>query len=455
MKEKVGYVAKSEIMKYAKFKVAELAGNVAKLAVMAAICSLPMLGLSSRAAEKDALYCVIDLSGGAAAKSYPISYLDAVPTDDGWTDEYKTTKLVLRRVEAGSFIMGDDQSDESHRVTLTKPFYMGVFEVTQKQYELVTGTNPTAKIEGDFPANPYGESRPVCASWEMVRGSSDTNNWPTVTSVDKDSFVGRIRAKTGLTVDLPTEAQWEYACRAGTDSKYNNGGSQLSDLVLVGRYFANRSDGKGGYNLAHTIVGMYKPNAWGLYDMHGNVAEWCLDWYGDLAYGTDPIGDSSGEGRIYRGGHWGRTGRYCTSAYRLMLSASAIHTGTGFRLAGDVTVAANGSSGEISSGQVESLHIKGLSINSERTSTGAGSSGGLGTMDAPANPERIVTLTVAVTMASGDVNPESFVVMHSSTLGGETERIEPTSATLNGDGTVTLVVSIPDGASGFMRVQTK
>ena len=76
-------------------------------------------------------------------------------------------------------------------------------------------------------------------------------------------------------------------------------------------------------------------------------------------------------------------------------------------------------------------------------------------MDAPANPERIVTLTVAVTMASGDVNPESFVVMHSSTLGGETERIEPTSATLNGDGTVTLVVSIPDGASGFMRVQTK
>lgn len=442
MKEKVGYVAKSEIMKYAKFKIVELAGNVAKLAVMAAICSLPMFGLSSRAAENDALYCVIDLSGGADAKSYPISYLDAVPTD-GWTDEYKTTKLVLRRIEAGTFKMQNEQD-----VTITKPFYMGVFEVTQKQYELVTGTNPTAE---------YGESRPVCASWEMVRGSSDTNNWPTVTSVDKDSFVGRIRAKTGLTVDLPTEAQWEYACRAGTDSKYNNGGSKPADLILVGRYFGNNKDNKGGYNMSHTIVGMYQSNAWGLYDMHGNVSEWCLDWDGELAYGTDPIGDSSGKGRIYRGGSWGSLSNPCASTYRSYSPASTINAGTGFRLAGDVTVAANGSSGETSSGQgqVESLHIKGLSINSERTSTEAGSSGGLGTMDAPSNPERIVTLTVAVTMASGDVNPESFVVMHSSTLGGETERIEPISATLNEDGTVTLVVPIPDGASGFMRVQTK
>lgn len=455
MKEKVGYVAKSEIMKYAKFKVAELAGNVAKLAVMAAICSLPMLGLSSRAAENDALYCVIDLSGGADAKSYPISYLDAVPTD-GWTDEYKTTKLVLRRIEAGTFKMQNIQD-----VTITKPFYMGVFEVTQKQYELVTGTNPTLQLENfemwwmDLMICFPGENRPVNVSWNMVRGSSDTNNWPTVTSVDKDSFVGRIRARTGLTVDLPTEAQWEYACRAGTNTEYNKGDG-TDALVRAGRFYQNAFTYVGGY-MGHTAVGSYEPNDWGLYDMHGNVAEWCLDWYGNLTYGTDPEGSISGGGRIYRGGGWSLTYSKCTSTRRDGIAASTFYDTIGFRLAGDVTVAANGSSGESSSGQgqVESLHIKGLSINSERTSTGAGSSGGLGTMDAPANPERIVTLTVAVTMASGDVNPESFVVMHSSTLGGETERIEPTSATLNEDGTVTLVVSIPDGASGFMRVQTK
>ena len=91
----------------------------------------------------NALYCVIDLSAGADASSYPIAYLIEPPNGGFNADEYKTTKLVLRRIEAGTFVMGANQNDESHRVMLTKPFFCGLFEVTQKQYSLVTGWNPS------------------------------------------------------------------------------------------------------------------------------------------------------------------------------------------------------------------------------------------------------------------------------------------------------------------------
>jgi hypothetical protein len=210
------------------------------------------------------LYCVIDLSAGADASSYPVAYMDEPPSGDFNTDEYKTTKLVLRRVEPGSFKMCGE-----YDVTLTKPFYCGIFEVTQKQYALVTGSNPSYY---------RGDMRPVeSVSWNAVRGDSSTYNWPSSENVDSSTFMGRIQARTGLNFDLPTEAQWECACRAGTTSKYNNGGSWDSDLKLLGRYDGNLSDGKGGYS-DHTTVGSYQPNAWGLYDMHGNVWEWCLDW---------------------------------------------------------------------------------------------------------------------------------------------------------------------------------
>ena len=260
-------------------------------------------------------YCVIDLSAGANAASYSVSYLNDVPTG-GWTDEYKTTKLVLRLIEPGSIPTRD--------AAITKPFYIGVFEVTQKQYELVTGSNPSSY---------KGDMRPVeRISWNTIRGDSSTYNWPNVTGVDPNSFMGRIQARTGLNFDLPTEAQWEYACRAGTSSSYNNGGNRENDLKQLGRYYYNRSDGKGGCSDAHTTVGSYLPNAWGLYDMHGNVWEWCLDWYGGSLSGNDPIGSSSGSERVTRGGGWHYDANCCASSGRGGLYPSSEYYSDGFRL---------------------------------------------------------------------------------------------------------------------------
>ena len=264
-------------------------------------------------------YLVVDMSEGLGG-AYSMSWLDAVP-DGGWTDEYKTTKLVMRLIMPGTFTMGSPEaetgrgSDEiQHVVTLTKPYYIGVFEVTQKQWELVVGTTP---------ANYKGDARPVeRVRYGDIRGTGVGTNWPSNGKVNAGSFMGVLRAKTGLTFDLPTEAQWEYACRAGTTTMLNSGKNltgtdKCANLAEVGRYTSNYSDAKGGYS-QHTKVGSYLPNAWGLYDMHGNVWEFCLDWYGN--YGTeegmDPAGAGSGTFRVLRGGSWKESAKACRSARR-------------------------------------------------------------------------------------------------------------------------------------------
>lgn len=264
-------------------------------------------------------YLVIDLSGGTEAASYPVSYLSDVPSG-GWSDDYKTTKMVMRLIPAGTYIMGSPEGElgrkdgeTQHKVTLTKPFYAGVFEVTQKQYELVTGSTPSEH---------QGDARPVeRVSYNMLRGTDKGAGWPANNEVDGTSFFGILRAKTGLSFDLPTEAQWEFACRAGTTTALNSGKNLTSanedaNMNEVGRYGYDKSDGKGGYS-QHTTVGSYLPNAWGLYDMHGNVWEWCLDWSGE--YGgnaVDPKG-ADGVSRRQRGGAWNYNSSItCRSAYR-------------------------------------------------------------------------------------------------------------------------------------------
>ena len=256
----------------------------------------------------NALYCVIDLSAGPNAGKYPVSYLAAEPKG-GWTDEYKTKKLVLRRIEPGKFKMGGE-----YEVTLTKPFYCGIFEVTQKQYELLTGGNPS-EFKGDM--------RPVeNISWNMIRGDSATYNWPSSANVDPSSFMGKIQARTGLKFDLPTEAQWEYACRAGSEGDFGGTG-RIDDMGW-------HKDNSGG--TTHP-VGQKQANAWGLYDMHGNVWEWCLDWRGDLSSGmTDPVGSSSGSSRVRRGGGWGNDAGFCTSSTRNGSGPSGGNDRIGFRL---------------------------------------------------------------------------------------------------------------------------
>ena len=269
--------------------------------------------------ENQEPYCVIDLSGGPNATRWPVSYLSSVPTG-GWTDAYKTTKLVLRRIEAGTFIMGYDQSDESHRMTLTKPFYMGVFEVTQKQWELVMGSWP-----GSSPSSSYGcgDAYPAYnVSYDDIRGSSSGARWPASSSVDASSFLDRLRAKTGLDFDLPTEAQWEYACRAGTAATYYWGDAMDGAYA----WYSSNSGSK-----THP-VGTREPNAWGLYDMSGNVWEWCRDWYGTLAYGTEPNGSASGSYRVLRGGSWNINSVFCASSYRNGDDPSCRYDVYGFRL---------------------------------------------------------------------------------------------------------------------------
>ena len=268
------------------------------------------------------LYMVIDLSGGPNATSYPVRYMETAPnggfTNSVYKSAYFTTNLVFRRVHAGSFIMGSNQSNTAHRVTLTKPFYMGISEVTQKQWELVTGSNPCS-------ASSYGKGNtcPVhYVSYNMIRGSTNGANWPSSPAVDATSFLGKLQTRTSLGFDLPTEAQWEYACRAGTTTDYYWGSADIDYYC----WYGGNSSG-GAYP-----VGKKRPNAWGFYDMIGNEYELCLDRYGTLSYGTDPCGVVSGSDRVIRGCSWNSYDYNCTSAFRSNASPSSTSFRVGFRL---------------------------------------------------------------------------------------------------------------------------
>ncbi len=300
-------------------------------AVFGVLCVVAVLGvlgfvLARKVVPMDgALYCVIDLSGGPNAMSYPVTYLNREPKGGFNTSEYKTTKLVLKRVEAGTFVMGDSSEDNNkpHSVTLTKPFYMGLFEVTQKQWYLVMGLNPS-RFSGN--ANPVER-----VSYDDIRGSSAGAKWPVSNAVNSSSFLGRLRNRTKLDFDLPTESQWEYACRAGTETKFSYGDNENGAYMW---YDDNSSD------KTHE-VGTKLPNKWGFYDMHGNVREWCLDWYDAYEYKfgkdrTDPKGSSSasssGSYRVLRGGCWSYYASRCTSSRRSSDNPSDSYIYIGFRL---------------------------------------------------------------------------------------------------------------------------
>lgn len=185
------------------------------------------------------VYCVINVSAGSSATMYPVSYLSAVPSG-GWTDEYKTSKIVLRCIGKPSGI-----------------YYAGVFEITEAQWANVMGGSSTS-------VRPKGS-----VSYNTIRGDAGTYNWPGSDAVAANSFMGRLRQKTGLNnLDLPSEDEWEYAARAGVTTMLLCGNSEtgLSDYAW---YSAN------GGNATHP-VGVRRANAWGLYDVHGNVYEWCL-----------------------------------------------------------------------------------------------------------------------------------------------------------------------------------
>ena len=230
-------------------------------------------------------------------------------------------KLVL--IPKGSFTMGSpvteagsDDDERQHEVTISKDYYLGVFEVTQVQYKKLMALNPSYfqgdKVAVKVPAEKHPNTGRTIEDAKII--PRDSSNYPvdSVTWDDAVLFCKRLsnlseEKKAGRVYRLPTEAEWEYACRAGSKTIYSFGDSKssLGDYAWYSRNTKQRnSDGR------TYPVGQKKPNAWGLYDMHGNVSEWCQDWYGDYPRSavTDPVGPASGRDRVLRGGNWGGGG---------------------------------------------------------------------------------------------------------------------------------------------------
>lgn len=285
-------------------------------------------------------YMVIDLSAGPDAKAYPVRWLEEEPAK-GWSDSYKTTKLVLRRIEPGKFMMGSPEDELGHSErerlrleSIHRPFYIGVFEVTRSQYHLVTG-------KGSSVSGAVGKRPATVISWESIRGNRFEHDWPTKEGVDGSSFLGLLCMKTGLeNFDIPTETQWEYACRAGSDTAFSDGSElrakfRSNELANLGRYVHNP---QGGDSSVAEAVGIFHPNDWGLYDMHGNVWEWCLDGWNAIGNGTaktlggGELPRASVVNRVVRGGSYASFAYECRSANKSYRKSSGSYDDVGFRV---------------------------------------------------------------------------------------------------------------------------
>ena len=362
-------------------KVAALAGTK----MLADFRVEPVLTASSAA---EVLYKLVDIATGETTDvtegairkgRYGTYAIDPVATNGVaiksvvWTgvtnDVYKETKIAFRRIRAGSFRMGSPTVETGRDpgrekppfpVRLTADYYIGVYPVTQRQLREITGSyrdNANFKVDRDH--------RPQeVISYNDLRGAAETYDPFKTDEVGGESFIGVAREKLKLkTLDLPTEAEWEYACRAGTTGAYNDGtvlGVASAKDDALDRLGRNKYDGGCHYDEVQgkwvdynnttatdvskgtAAVGSYASNAWGLYDMHGNVREVVLDWYaadyGISAYldedgvAVNPKGPSSGTAHVWRGGGWNDEPKNCRSAARSYGSDSTRGQNTGMRL---------------------------------------------------------------------------------------------------------------------------
>ena len=211
--------------------------------------------------------------------------------------------MKFQLMPVGTFTMG--QGGDAHEVTFREPFNMGVHELTRARYEQVMGSNPSGFKGADNPV-------------EMVSWEDAVEFCRRLSELPAEKAAGNVYR-------LPTEAEWEYACRAGTTTKYSFGDDE-SELGEYAWYGVNSDN-------THP-VGRKQPNAWGLYDMHGNVLEWCQDWYGDYRSGsvTNPVGFKSGSYRVGRGGSWCDSAEFCRSANRFGYEPSIRYNDGGFRV---------------------------------------------------------------------------------------------------------------------------
>ena len=231
-------------------------------------------------------------------------------------------ELEMIWVEPGTFTMGSPTTESGrgtdetqHEVTLTRGFYLSKFEVTQAQYQAVMEGNPDGLSA--TPSQFAGANRPVeSVSWSDLQIFIQRLN-------ASEQAAGRLAE--GESFGLPTEAEWEYACRAGTTTTYSWGDS-----------FTTSNANYTGANINSTSnVGSFQANAWGFFDMHGNVWEYCADWYGNYTNGSveDPTGPTTGANRVKRGGSYVKSSSFMRSAQRSSEGVNKRLAGIGFRLA--------------------------------------------------------------------------------------------------------------------------
>ena len=257
---------------------------------------------------------------------------------------YKTSKIVMRRIPAANveWRMGSPfcetgraASEIPHLVTLTEDYYMAIFEMTQAQYantgwSYAKGFNYTGEDADIHPAE-------MVAYWQ-IRGGTCV---PVDGRTNPGSFIATLRAASGVDFDLPTEAQWEFACRAGTSTALNSGknlSAAANDANAKEVAWTQENAAEGQAVAATHAVGLKPPNAWGLYDMHGNVLEWCVDWWAEYSPedATDPAGGTASNGtrgRSLRGGGYGwHASGGCRSASRTADNGKGGMKDRGFRL---------------------------------------------------------------------------------------------------------------------------
>ena len=199
------------------------------------------------------------------------------------------------------YIDWDRTTHPKHRVRLTVGFFMSATEVTQAQWEQVMGSNPSwEKMGGDLPVD--------SVSWN-----------------DVSEFCSRLTAQEGIKYDLPREAEWEYACRAGTNTPFNTGGSISTKQANYDGRDTYRGREKGVNRMRAMPVKSFLPNRWGLYDMHGNLIEWCADYYAKYPRESreDPVGPPDGKSRVLRSGAYNCPPWYCRSSHRLWAAEDA------------------------------------------------------------------------------------------------------------------------------------
>jgi formylglycine-generating enzyme required for sulfatase activity len=312
-------------------------------------------------------------AGWSTTATWPVEYTDGTSYTTGagtsTVNLYAVWTIDMASISAGTFTMGSPASEPNrssnetqHSVTLTKGFYMGKYQVTQEQWQAVMGNNPSyftsvgsyGGVPGDLPVemvnwyhaivfcNKLSVMEGLTPAYE-VSGISDWGSlaYSAIPTINKETWDAATIVSGSDGYRLPTEAQWEYACRAGTTTAFNWGTNKITSDQANFDATSSLYNGSpsGIYRARTTVVGSFAPNAWGLYDMHGNVYEWCWDWY-NANYGSatasdpavDPLGAASGTSRVIRGGVWVDYGQNLRSAYRGSVSPDSRFNYFGFRL---------------------------------------------------------------------------------------------------------------------------